>query len=101
MSDHLTIDGLSIEFEQGQTIMEAAMAKGVYIPHLCHNPEFKPHGSCRLCVVNCNGRTLPACTSPAVDGMVIENNTKALQTQKIWIFVGFSRRGVVQNARRN
>ncbi|NDE35394.1 MAG: NADP oxidoreductase [Gammaproteobacteria bacterium] len=42
----LTIDGVELPFDPGQTIMEAATAFGVYIHHLCHHPEFKPHGSC-------------------------------------------------------
>lgn len=82
MSCHLTIDGLEIEFEQGQTVMEAAMAAGVYIPHLCHNPEFKPQGSCRLCIVKAHGRTFAACTTPATDGCTVENNTDELQAQR-------------------
>ena len=35
---------------------------GVYIPHLCHNPEFKPHGSCKLCTVKVNGSHATSCT---------------------------------------
>ena len=58
MSKTITIDGNTIPFEDGQTIMEAATAAGVYIPHLCHHPEFTPHGSCKLCIVNVNGRNL-------------------------------------------
>ncbi|MES9913982.1 MAG: 2Fe-2S iron-sulfur cluster-binding protein, partial [Candidatus Sedimenticola sp. 4PFRAG1] len=65
MIRHFTIDGIKVPFQDGQTIMDAAMAAGVYIPHLCHNPEFRPHGSCRLCTVKVDGRTLAACTTPA------------------------------------
>lgn len=78
MSKTITIDGKTVPFEEGQTIMDAALAAGVYIPHLCHNPEFKPHGSCKLCVVSVNGRNMTSCTMPAGDGMVVENNTPAL-----------------------
>ena len=45
---HIIIDGKKVPFEEGQTIMEAATAADIYIPHLCHNPEFTPHGSCKL-----------------------------------------------------
>jgi [NiFe] hydrogenase diaphorase moiety small subunit len=74
----MTIDGQEIPFRQGQTIMEAATAAGVYIPHLCHNPEFKPHGSCKLCTVKVNGRNCSACTFPAAEGQQVLNNTKEL-----------------------
>jgi [NiFe] hydrogenase diaphorase moiety small subunit len=80
MSDQntITIDGQTVPFSDGQTVMDAALAAQVYIPHLCHNPEFVPHGSCRVCVVKVNGRTVSACTQPAVAGQVVENNSEDL-----------------------
>lgn len=71
----ITIDGETVPFEPGQTIMDAAMAAGVYIPHLCHNPAFKPHGSCRVCVVRVNGKDVSACTMPAAEGQVVDNSS--------------------------
>ncbi|MER2602978.1 MAG: 2Fe-2S iron-sulfur cluster-binding protein, partial [Candidatus Competibacter phosphatis] len=44
---HFILDGRRVPFEDGQTLMTAALEAGVYIPHLCFNPEFTPHGSCR------------------------------------------------------
>lgn len=78
MSNTFTIDGRDIPFTPGQTIIEAATAADVYIPHLCHNPEFKPHGSCKLCTVQVNGRNCSACTMPAAEGLQVLNNTKEL-----------------------
>ena len=52
----LTIDGQPVDFAPGQTVLQAALAAGVYIPHLCFHPEFTPHGSCKLCTVTVNGR---------------------------------------------
>jgi [NiFe] hydrogenase diaphorase moiety small subunit len=74
----ITIDGHDIPFEEGQTIMDAALAAEVYIPHLCHNPEFTPHGSCKLCTVQVNGRTCSACTMPATEGQDVINDSKEL-----------------------
>lgn len=82
MSNQIKIDGQPIPFTEGQTIMDAAMAAGVYIPHLCHNPEFRPHGSCRLCTVSLNGRQVAACTTPATEGSEIGNNTHELTTKR-------------------
>ncbi|MET0117920.1 MAG: 2Fe-2S iron-sulfur cluster-binding protein [Sedimenticola sp.] len=82
MIRHFTIDGVKIPFQEGQTIMDAAMAAGVYIPHLCHNPDYTPHGSCRLCTVKAGGRTVAACTTPATDGMEVKNNTKKLMAMR-------------------
>lgn len=74
----LTIDGQAVPFTPGQTIIEAATLAGIYIPHLCHNPEFKPHGSCKLCTVKVNGRNCSACTMPAAEGQEVLNNTDEL-----------------------
>ena len=56
MSQTFTLDGKGIPFESGQTILQAATRAGVFIPHLCYHPDFKPHGSCKLCTVKVNGR---------------------------------------------
>ena len=74
----ITIDGIEVPFEAGQTIMDAALAADIYIPHLCHKPGLSPHGSCKLCTVDVDGRAVSACTLPAAEGQKIENNTPAL-----------------------
>jgi [NiFe] hydrogenase diaphorase moiety small subunit len=81
MSDKitLTIDGVEIEAQAGQTILEAAQAAGIYIPRLCAKEELEPFGSCRVCTVMANGRPQAACTQPAADGMVVENETETVQ----------------------
>jgi [NiFe] hydrogenase diaphorase moiety small subunit len=82
MSDKitLTIDGKDIEAEQGQTILEAADDAGVYIPRLCAFKDLTPHGSCRVCTVMVNGRPQSACTQPAADGMIVENESEQVQS---------------------
>ncbi|GIK26856.1 MAG: hydrogenase HoxU [Betaproteobacteria bacterium] len=82
MTKTFTLDGKTIPFEEGETIMEAAAAAGVYIPHLCHHPEFKPHGSCKLCTVNIGGRLGAACTNHAAEGMAVESETEALNADR-------------------
>lgn len=78
----IMIDGRPVPFIEGQTIIEAATEAGVYIPHLCHNPEFKPHGSCKLCTVKVNGRNCSACTFPATGGQEILNDTPELNDMR-------------------
>jgi len=72
------LDGREIPFEPGQTIIEAAMAAGIYIPHLCWHPEFPPHGSCKLCTVQVNGRLCSACTFPAAEGQEVVSDSEEL-----------------------
>jgi [NiFe] hydrogenase diaphorase moiety small subunit len=75
---HFTLDGQKIPFAPGDTILTAALAAGVYIPHLCAHPEFPPHGSCKLCTVVVNGRDGAACTLAAQEGLNVENDTEQL-----------------------
>ena len=82
MSKTITLDGKEIAFQEGQTIMEAATVAGEYIPHLCHNPDYEPHGSCKLCTVKLNGRNCTACTFPAMEGQDVLNNIKELSDDR-------------------
>jgi NADPH-dependent glutamate synthase beta subunit-like oxidoreductase/ferredoxin len=76
----LTIDGRDVQTEEGNTVLEAALASGIYIPHLCHHPELRPVGSCRLCVVEIAGREgLPSsCKTQAEEGMVVKTRSDRL-----------------------
>jgi len=82
MSKTITIDGQEIPFQEGQTIMDAAIEANVYIPHLCHNPDYTPHGSCKLCTVKVNGRNCSACTFPASEGQDIINKSNDLEKDR-------------------
>jgi len=72
------LDGEPVAFLPGQTIIQAALAAGRYIPHLCYHPEFKPHGSCRVCMVRVDGHMAPSCTTPAKAGTEVQNRTEEL-----------------------
>ena len=72
------LDGQSIPFKEGDTIMDAALAAGVYIPHLCHRPGYRPHGSCKLCTVDIDGRRGAACSNRAAENLVVLSETDDL-----------------------
>jgi [NiFe] hydrogenase diaphorase moiety small subunit len=76
------LDGEEVPFAPGQTVIQAALAAGHYIPHLCYHPEFKPHGSCKVCTVEVNGRTAASCTMPAQAGMEVASHTEELNQQR-------------------
>jgi [NiFe] hydrogenase diaphorase moiety small subunit len=82
MSQTFTLDGKIIPFSEGDTIIQAASRAGVFIPHLCYHPEFKPHGSCKLCTVKVNGRQTASCTMRAMPGMVVESDTEELNAER-------------------
>jgi formate dehydrogenase major subunit len=76
----IEIDGLPATVKAGSTIMRAARESGVDVPKLCATDSMKPFGSCRLCVVEIEGRKgYPAsCTTPVEDGMKIRTQTDSL-----------------------
>jgi len=76
------LDGVEIPFEPGQSILQAALAAGRHIPHLCYHPEFKPHGSCKLCTVTLNGHSATSCTTPARAGMEVASETRELNDER-------------------
>ncbi len=69
-------------FEKGQTVLQAALAAGRHIPHLCYHPEFRPHGSCKLCTVKADGSHATSCTLPARAGMNVESETAELNAER-------------------
>ncbi|MBI2935938.1 MAG: molybdopterin-dependent oxidoreductase [Chloroflexi bacterium] len=76
----LTVDGLQVKADPGQTIIQAAMGAGIYIPYLCYWPGMKPYGACRMCVVQVQGQpgTPASCTLPAASGMVVTTASPTL-----------------------
>ena len=79
------LDGREIPFTLGQTIMDAALAAGEYIPHLCHDPDYSPHGSCRVCVVKVRGRPVSACTAPAAADIEVESSSQEIRDIRVAI----------------
>ena len=78
----LTIDNRSVEVVKGTTILGAAHKLGIEIPTLCHlkmhdlNIHNKP-GSCRICVVEIEGRRnlAPACVTECTEGMIVQTSS--------------------------
>ena len=77
----VTIDGVKISVAEGTSVMRAAALAGVDVPKLCATDSLDPFGSCRLCLVEIDGRKgYPAsCTTPAEAGMVVHTQTPKLQ----------------------
>jgi predicted molibdopterin-dependent oxidoreductase YjgC len=77
----LTIDGRTVTVGPGASILDAARAAGAAIPTLCQDDRLHPYGACRICMVEVKGpprRMLPACTTPAAEGMAVLTHTPAL-----------------------
>ncbi|MGH1368460.1 MAG: formate dehydrogenase subunit alpha [Maritimibacter sp.] len=85
----LTIDGVEISVPEGTSVMRAASLAGIKVPKLCATDSVEAFGSCRLCVVEIEGRrgTPASCTTPVAPGMKVR--TQSGKVQKI-------RRGVME-----
>jgi NADH-quinone oxidoreductase subunit G len=80
----LIIDDKQIEFVQGQTIIEAARAGGIEIPHFCWHPKLSVSGNCRVCLVEVEKmpKLVIACSTFAAEGMVVHtNSSKTLEAR--------------------
>ena len=77
----LTIDGQAVTVPEGTSIMRAAMEMGTQIPKLCATDMVDAFGSCRLCLVEIEGRagTPASCTTPVAAGMVVHTQTDRLK----------------------
>jgi len=77
---NLTINGQKITARPGMTVLEAALAAGIYIPTLCYYPDLKPYGGCRICVVEIEGMRglTTSCTTPAAEDMIVHTETEAV-----------------------
>ena len=77
----LEIDGCSITVPAGTSVMRAAIEAGVNVPKLCATDSLEPFGSCRLCLVEIEGkRGYPAsCTTPVEAGMRVRTQSDRLQ----------------------
>jgi len=80
VSVSLTIDGQAVTVPEGTSVMRAAIEAGVSVPKLCASDSLEPFGSCRLCVVEIEGRKgFPAsCTTEVAEGMQVSTQTPAV-----------------------
>src|SRR6201987_3679530 len=77
----LTIDGQSVSAPEGTSVMRAAQIAGTSIPKLCATDMQEAFGSCRLCLVEIDGRagTPASCTTPVAAGLVVRTQTERLK----------------------
>ena len=77
----LTINGLPVAGKTGETLLQVARRHGIAIPTLCNFPGLAPAGACRVCIVEVAGypRPVPACATPAEQGMVIRTDSGRIQ----------------------
>ena len=77
---NVTVNGSSVEVEEGSSVLDAVNVSGTPLPQLCKDPDMKPIGACRTCLVDIEGtRGYPAsCSTPCSDGMVVSTSGSEL-----------------------
>ncbi len=78
----LFVNGEEVEVESGKNLIDAIGAVGIEIPHLCYHPALGADGNCRMCLVGIEeGRppVVPACKTPAREGMRVQLDTENIQ----------------------
>jgi NADH-quinone oxidoreductase subunit G len=77
----VTIDGQSLPFEPGQTIIQVATNNGIDIPHYCWHPRLSVAANCRMCLVEVEKmpKLAPSCQQTCGDGMVVHTKTERVQ----------------------
>jgi len=80
----LTIDGVSVEVEEGSTILQASVKANIKIPTLCYLKEINEIGACRMCLVEVEGMRglITSCAYPVSDGMIVHTNTKRVRESR-------------------
>ncbi len=79
----VSIDGSTIAVDSSATVLEAALEHGLFIPHLCHDPDLEPAGVCRLCLVEVDGRLVTGCNTPVTEGAEIRTDTEAVKETRL------------------
>jgi predicted molibdopterin-dependent oxidoreductase YjgC len=80
----MQIDGETVAFTAGETILEVARRQECEVPTLCYDPRLEPFGGCRLCVVDVEGVGNPvaSCARKAEAGMVVRTQTEVLDKHR-------------------
>ena len=80
----LTINGRRVSGHAGQTLLQVAQRHEIAIPTLCNHPGLAPAGACRVCIVEVEGysRPLPACATPAEEGMLVSTDSERIRTAR-------------------
>ena len=78
----LEIDGRQIEVPNGATVMDAANALGIAIPHFCYHKKLSIAANCRMCLVQVEKapKPLPACATPVAEGMKVFTDSEYART---------------------
>ncbi|HPF17064.1 MAG TPA: [FeFe] hydrogenase, group A [Thermotogota bacterium] len=77
---NIIIDNMEVPYEGEKNLLEMIRKANIDLPTFCYHSEISVYGACRMCMVEVNGKsTVPACSTPVSEGMVVKTNTKQLR----------------------
>ncbi|MBL8510714.1 MAG: NADH-quinone oxidoreductase subunit NuoG, partial [Betaproteobacteria bacterium] len=79
---NLEIDGQQVQVDNGATVMDAASKLGIFVPHFCYHKKLSIAANCRMCLVQVEKapKPLPACATPATEGMKVQTASQYAKT---------------------
>lgn len=78
----INIDGQEIQTQEGEYLLNAARANGIFIPAICYLTRCSPTLACRICLVEADGKQVYACNAKAKDGMNITTTTDNIKAER-------------------
>lgn len=78
----ITINGETIEAEEGDLLFEVIRDQGIEVPHFCYHPELSLAGACRMCLVEIDGSVDISCTRRVEDGMEVVTDNEEVEDQR-------------------
>ncbi|MBS0395693.1 MAG: (2Fe-2S)-binding protein [Proteobacteria bacterium] len=79
----IVINDRTIDAQPGQTVLEAALANGIFVPTFCWHPKLSVAGNCRMCLVEVEGRGLDiACNMPVTKGMRVLTDSPEVKAHR-------------------
>ena len=87
MPINLEVDGQPVTVANGATVMDAATQLGVYVPHFCYHHKLSIAANCRMCLVQVEKapKPLPACATPAAEGMKVHTHSAAAMPVRAFV----------------
>lgn len=80
---NIVMDGKKIQIAKGSTLMQAAKKLGIHIPTLCYHEKIKPHGACRLCIVEIErkgkSKIVASCAFPVEEGLIVHTESPKVE----------------------
>ncbi len=77
------VGGIEARAVRGQTILQALLAEGKDVPHICYQPNLGPIKTCDTCIVEADGKMVRSCSTPLTDGMNVDFSSKKVRELQV------------------